>query len=85
MVSAASNGAHNLKERVAGWLLLIRARPITQTLLAEMQVSSDRPSRICRDLERAGWIARAGSKSRYLTGPHEKPEITPKDASKGPR
>src|ERR1700682_2114864 len=42
MVSAACNGAHSLKERLARWLLMMRDRgdddalPITQDLLAEM-------------------------------------------------
>jgi CRP-like cAMP-binding protein len=42
MVSAACNGAHSLKQRLARWLLMMRDRhdedvlPITQALLAEM-------------------------------------------------
>src|SRR5271154_2660743 len=42
MVSAACNGAHSLKQRLARWLLMMRDRsdddalPITQDLLAEM-------------------------------------------------
>src|ERR1700722_2988812 len=42
LVSVACNGAHNLKERLARWLLMMRDRsdddalPITQNLLAEM-------------------------------------------------
>jgi CRP-like cAMP-binding protein len=42
MVSAACNGAHSLKQRLARWLLMMRDRhdedtlPITQSLLAEM-------------------------------------------------
>ena len=41
MVSAACNGAHGLKERLARWLLMMRDRsdgdelPVTQNLLAE--------------------------------------------------
>src|ERR1700686_5562685 len=42
LVSVACNGAHNLKQRLARWLLMMRDRsdedtlPITQNLLAEM-------------------------------------------------
>src|SRR5262245_47544788 len=42
MVSAACNGAHRLKQRLARWLLMMRDRhdddvlPLTQELLAEM-------------------------------------------------
>jgi CRP-like cAMP-binding protein len=42
MVSAACNGAHSLKQRLARWLLMMRDRydgdvlPVTQDLLAEM-------------------------------------------------
>jgi CRP-like cAMP-binding protein len=42
LVSAACNGAHSLKERLARWLLMMRDRgdddalPITQDLIAEM-------------------------------------------------
>lgn len=65
MVSAACNGAHSLKERLARWLLMMRDRgdddalPITQDLLAEM-LGVQRPSisNAARELERADLIAR---------------------------
>ena len=65
MVSVACNGAHNLKERLARWLLMMRDRsdgdalPITQNLLAEM-LGVQRPTitNSVRELERAGLIER---------------------------
>jgi CRP-like cAMP-binding protein len=65
LVSVACNGAHNLKQRLARWLLTMRDRgdddalQITQDLLAEM-LGVQRPSvtNAARDLERAGLIAR---------------------------
>ena len=48
MVSAACNGTHSLKERLARWLLLMRDRtdddtlPVSQNLLAEMLASRAR-------------------------------------------
>ena len=65
MVSAACNGAHNLKERLARWLLMMRDRsdedelPITQSLLAEM-LGVQRPTvtNAAQELERAGLIER---------------------------
>jgi CRP-like cAMP-binding protein len=65
MVSVACNGAHNLKQRLARWLLMMRDRNdddallITQDLLAEM-LGVQRPSitNAARELERAGLIAR---------------------------
>src|SRR5271155_35291 len=65
MVSVACNGAHNLKQRLARWLLMMRDRSdsdvlqITQSLLAEM-LGVHRPtiSNVARDLESAGLIAR---------------------------
>ena len=65
MVSVACNGAHNLKERLARWLLMMRDRCdddtllITQDLLAEM-LGAQRPSITiaARELERAGLIER---------------------------
>jgi len=65
MVSAACNGAHSLKERLARWLLMIRDRsdgdelPITQDLLAEM-LGVQRPTitNAAKELERAGLIER---------------------------
>jgi CRP-like cAMP-binding protein len=65
MVSAACNGAHSLKERLARWLLMMRDRgdddalPITQNLLAEMLGVQRPPITNCAgELERAGLIQR---------------------------
>jgi CRP-like cAMP-binding protein len=65
LVSVACNGAHNLKQRLARWLLMMRDRgdddalQITQNLLAEM-LGVQRPTitNAARALERAGLIAR---------------------------
>ena len=65
LVSAACNGAHSLKQRLARWLLTMRDRSdddalqITQNLLAEM-LGAQRPSvtNAARELERGGLIAR---------------------------
>ena len=65
MVSAACNGAHNLKQRLARWLLMMRDRhdadalPLTHSLLAEM-LGVQRPTitNTTRELERAGLIER---------------------------
>src|SRR5205807_5056891 len=65
LVSAACNGAHSLKQRLARWLLMMRDRGdedtlhITQDLLAEM-LGAQRPSitNAARELERAGLIKR---------------------------
>jgi CRP-like cAMP-binding protein len=65
LVSVACNGAHNLKQRLARWLLMMRDRsdedalPITQSLLAEM-LGVQRPTitNAARELERAGLIER---------------------------
>jgi len=65
LVSAACNGAHTLKQRLARWLLMMRDRsdddtlPITQSLLAEM-LGVQRPTvtNAARELERAGLIGR---------------------------
>jgi CRP-like cAMP-binding protein len=65
LVSAACNGAHNLQERLARWLLMMRDRGdddalrITQSLLAEM-LGVQRPTitHAARELERAGLIER---------------------------
>jgi CRP-like cAMP-binding protein len=64
LVSAACNGAHSLKERLARWLLMMRDRSdddtlrITQNLLAEM-LGVERPTitNAIREFERAGLIA----------------------------
>ena len=63
LVSVACNGAHNLKERLARWLLMMRDRSdddalaITQSLLAEM-LGVERPTvtQAVQELERAGAI-----------------------------
>jgi CRP-like cAMP-binding protein len=63
MVSVACNGAHDLKQRLAHWLLMMRDRsdddalPITHNLLAEM-LGVHRPAitNAIRELERAGVI-----------------------------
>ena len=65
LVSVACNGVHNLKQRLARWLLMMRDRcdddamPITQNLIAEM-LGVRRPSitNAAAELERAGLIAR---------------------------
>jgi CRP-like cAMP-binding protein len=65
MVSVACNGAHNLKQRLARWLLMMRDRSdddtllISQNLLAEM-LGVQRPSitNVARELEDAGLIER---------------------------
>jgi CRP-like cAMP-binding protein len=65
LVSVACNGAHNLKQRLARWLLMMRDRcdgdalPITQGLLAEV-LGVQRPTitNAARELERAGLLAR---------------------------
>jgi CRP-like cAMP-binding protein len=64
MVSAACNGAHSLKQRLARWLLMMRDRSdndtlqITQDLLAEV-LGVQRPTvtNAARELELAGLIA----------------------------
>jgi CRP-like cAMP-binding protein len=65
LVSVACNGAHNLKERLARWLLMMRDRGdedallITQGLLAEMPgVQRPTITNAARELERAGLIER---------------------------
>ena len=65
LVSVACNGAHNLKQRLARWLLMMRDRSdddallITQDLLAEM-LGVQRPTitNAARELERAGLVER---------------------------
>ena len=65
LVSAACNGAHSLKQRLARWLLMMRDRTdsdtllITQDLLGEM-LGARRPSitHAARELEAAGLIER---------------------------
>jgi CRP-like cAMP-binding protein len=63
MVSVACNGAHSLKQRLARWLLMMRDRSdsdtllITQSLLAEM-LGVQRPSitNVIQEFERTGLI-----------------------------
>jgi CRP-like cAMP-binding protein len=65
MVSGACNGAHDVKQRLARWLLVMRDRsdddtlPITQDLLAAM-LGVQRPTvtLAAGELERAGLIKR---------------------------
>jgi CRP-like cAMP-binding protein len=76
MVSAACNGAHSLKERLARWLLMMRDRsdgnelPITQSLLAEM-LGVQRPTitNAAGELERAGLIERGRQQVTILDRP----------------
>src|SRR5450755_2031908 len=76
MVSAACNGAHSLKERLARWLLMMRDRSdddalqITQDLLAEM-LGVQRPTitNAARELERAGLIERGRQQVTILDRP----------------
>jgi CRP-like cAMP-binding protein len=71
LVSAACNGRHSLKERLARWLLTMRDRsdgdmmPITQDLLAEL-LGVQRPSvtHAVAELEEAGLIQRG---RRHIT------------------
>ena len=73
MVSVACNGAHNLKQRLTRWLLMMRDRSdqdtlyISQRLLAEM-LGVERPSitNVARDLERAGLINRGRERITIL-------------------
>src|SRR5262245_19313292 len=73
MVSAACNGAHSVKERLARWLLMMRDRsdddalPVTQNLLAEM-LGVQRPtiSVAARELEHADLIERGKRQVRIL-------------------
>ena len=63
MISVACNGAHNVKERLARWLLMMRDRsdddalPLTQGLLAEM-LGVQRPTitNVLREFQRAGLV-----------------------------
>jgi CRP-like cAMP-binding protein len=65
LVSVACNGAHNLRQRLARWLLMMRDRgdddalQITQSLLAEM-LGVQRPTitNAAREMEGAGLISR---------------------------
>jgi CRP-like cAMP-binding protein len=63
MISVACNSAHNVKERLARWLLMMRDRsdddalPLTQGLLAEM-LGVHRPTitNVLREFQRAGLV-----------------------------
>jgi Crp-like helix-turn-helix domain len=63
MISVACNGAHNVKERLARWLLMMRDRSdddalsLTQGLLAEM-LGVRRPTitNVLREFQRAGLV-----------------------------
>jgi CRP-like cAMP-binding protein len=76
MVSAACNGAHSLKERLARWLLMMCDRSdddalqITQDLLAEM-LGVQRPTitNAAGELERAGLIERGRQQVTILDRP----------------
>jgi CRP-like cAMP-binding protein len=76
LVSVACNGAHNLKQRLARWLLMMRDRsdsdalPITQSLLAEM-LGVQRPTvtNAARELERSGLIVRGRRQVTILDWP----------------
>ena len=76
MVSVACNGAHNLKQRLARWLLMMRDRndgdalSITQSLLAEM-LGVQRPTITiaAQELERAGLIERGHRQVTILDRP----------------
>jgi CRP-like cAMP-binding protein len=76
LLSVACNGAHNLKQRLARWLLMMRDRsdddilPITQNLLAEV-LGVQRPTitNAIRDLERAGSIESGRGQVTILNRP----------------
>jgi CRP-like cAMP-binding protein len=76
MVSVACNGAHNLKQRLARWLLMMLDRSegdallITQSLLAEM-LGVQRPTitNAVREFERAGLIAHGRRQVTILNRP----------------
>src|SRR4029077_12882885 len=76
LVSVACNGAHNLKQRLARWLLMMRDRgdddalQITQSLLAEM-LGVQRPTitNVAREMEGAGLIARGRRQITILDRP----------------
>jgi CRP-like cAMP-binding protein len=73
MVSVACNAAHNLNQRLARWLLMMRDRAdgdslqITQSLLAEM-LGVQRPtiSNVARAFEEAGLIERGRRNVKVL-------------------
>jgi len=76
LVSVACNGAHNLKQRLVRWLLMMRDRgdddtlQITQSLLAEM-LGVQRPTitNASRELEGAGLISRGRRQVTILDRP----------------
>jgi CRP-like cAMP-binding protein len=73
LASVACNATHNLKQRLARWLLAMRDRVdgdqlfITQDLLADM-LGAYRPSitHVARELERAGLIERGRRRIKIL-------------------
>ena len=77
LVSVACNGAHNLKQRLARWLLMMRDRsdddalPITQSLLAETLGVVQRPTitNAAQQLEDAGLIERGRRQFKILDRP----------------
>ena len=76
LVSVACNGAHNLRQRLARWLLMMHDRgdddalEITQSLLAEM-LGVQRPSvtNVAHALEREGLIERGRRQVTILDRP----------------
>jgi CRP-like cAMP-binding protein len=74
MMSTACNGSHNVKKRLARWLLMMRDRsdddalPVTQNLLAEM-LGVQRPTvtNAARELQRAGLIERGRQQVTILS------------------
>jgi CRP-like cAMP-binding protein len=76
MVSVACNGAHDLKQRLARWLLMMRDRSdddtllITQNLLGQM-LGVQRPSitNAARELEDAGLVERGRQQITILRRP----------------
>lgn len=76
LVSVACNGAHNLEQRLARWLLMMRDRgdddalQITHNLLAEM-LGVQRPTvtNAARKMEHAGLIVRGRPQVSILDRP----------------
>jgi CRP-like cAMP-binding protein len=76
LVSAACNGRHSLKQRLARWILMMRDRsdadvmPITHELLAEL-LGVQRPSltHVVAELEEAGLILRGRRQITILDRP----------------
>jgi CRP-like cAMP-binding protein len=76
LVSVACNGAHDLKHRLARWLLMMRDRsdddalPITQNLLAEV-LGVQRPTitNAIGSWNVQVWLSAGEDRSRYSIGP----------------